>query len=295
MISPVTLKPNAEPIEEFSSKQIVELYQSSLNLDVANYFQGVDKLVLCRCNDTLYRFFHPAIAGDEAFYAQLQKSGSYYRDWNLENEVALSHLGSNHALLEIGCGNGSFLERVQSRCASVSAIEFNPKLIALLGEKGIPIWNQSIQDHARTHAEHYDIICAFQVLEHVPEVNSFINAALSCLKKGGKLIFSVPNNNPYLFKYEKYHVLNLPPHHVGLWDKAALMNLSKVFNLEVLAIKVEPLWAIKHQLSVIGQHRHNKALMRFADLIPGLAERIMGCTLSRFFDGRNLVVVYRKC
>jgi len=294
MISPITLKPNAEPIEEFPSKVIIDLYQQALNLDVRRYFEGVDKVLLCRCKDTLYRFYYPAISGDETFYSGLQQTGSYYRDWNWENAIAAGYLSTNCSLLEVGCGTGSFLERVKSKCASVSAIEYNPSLTEILKKKGIPIYNQSIQEHAKSHECNYDVICAFQVLEHVPEVNSFIKGCLSCLKKGGNLIFSVPNSNPYLFRHDKYHVLNLPPHHVGLWDKTALANLANVFDVEVKAVRVEPLYAIKQQLRVIGHHRQNEALIKTAELIPGFVEKIMRRTLSRFFEGRNLVGVFTK-
>ncbi len=294
MISPVTLKPNVEPIEEFSSQRIIDLYREQLRLDVRRCFRGMDKVLLCRCKDTLYRFFYPAVVGDESFYSDLQKTGTYYRDWNWENELAASHLRPEQALLEVGCGMGAFLERVRARGVRVSAIEFNPGLIELIRQKGIPIFNQSIQEHAKSHQARYDVICAFQVLEHVPEVNSFITGALSCLKNGGSLIFSVPNSNPYLFRYDKYHVLNLPPHHVGLWNKAALANLSKVFDLEVEPVTVEPLFAFKQQLLVIGHHRQNAALVRIAELIPPLAEKVLVRTLGRFLPGRNLVAVFTK-
>jgi len=294
MISPVTLKPNAEPIGEFSSKKIIDLYRLNLKLDVSRFFDGVDKVLLCRCQDTLYRFYYPSIPGDESFYSDLQKTGSYYRDWNWENIIAAGYLSTGHALLEVGCGTGSFLERVKSKCASVSAIEFNPGLIELVKKKGIPICNQSIQEHAKSHEGQYDVICAFQVLEHVPEVNSFIKGTLSCLKEGGNLIFSVPNSNPYLFRHDKYHVLNLPPHHVGLWDKTALANLANVFEMNVEAVRVEPLHAIKQQLSVIGRHRKNEALIRIAEIMPMFVEKLMKRTLGRFFQGRNLVGVFKK-
>ena len=294
MISPVTLKPNVELIEEFSSQRIIDLYREQLKLDVTRCFRGNDKVLLYRCKDTLYRFFYPATAGDESFYSDLQKTGTYYRDWNWENEVAASHLRADQALLEIGCGKGAFLDRAKSRGVSVSAIEFNPGLIELVRQKGIPIFNQSIQEHAKSHQGQYDVICAFQVLEHVPEVNSFITSALSCLRNGGNLIFSVPNSDPYLFKYDKYHLLNLPPHHVGLWNKVALANLSKVFHLEVKSLRVEPLFALKQQLLVIGHHRRNAVLVRFAELIPPLAEKVLGRALGRFLPGRNLVAVFTK-
>jgi hypothetical protein len=64
---------------------------------------------------------------------------------------------------------------------------------------------------------------------------------LKALKKGGKLIIGVPNSNPFLYKYDKYHTLNLPPHHMGLWNKFSLANLANYFPMSVDNIIVEAL------------------------------------------------------
>jgi hypothetical protein len=108
------------------------------------------------------------------------------------------------------------------------------------------------------------------------------------------MIFSVPNSNPYLFRYDKYHVLNLPPHHVGLWDKRALANLRRVFDLEVEPVRVEPLFALKQQLLVIAHHWRKAALIRAVQLMPLLAEKLLVRTVGRFFAGRNLLAIYVK-
>ena len=82
-------------------------------------------------------------------------------------------------------------------------------------------------------AEFFDTVCAFQVLEHVYDVKGFLNAALRLLKKGGKLMIGVPNNEPFIRRYEKYNAFNLPPHHVGLWNKAAFERLCPFFGIKL--------------------------------------------------------------
>ena len=56
--------------------------------------------------------------------------------------------------------------------------------------------------------------------------------ALTVLKKGGKMIIAVPNNNPYLFEWDDYHTLNLPPHHAGLWNKTVFKNIENTFSIK---------------------------------------------------------------
>jgi SAM-dependent methyltransferase len=43
--------------------------------------------------------------------------------------------------------------------------------------------------------EYFDIICAFEVIEHIEDINRFIIQSKRVLKKGGALIISTPNKN----------------------------------------------------------------------------------------------------
>ena len=44
-----------------------------------------------------------------------------------------------------------------------------------------------------------------------------------------------------MFINDKYHTLNLPPHHAGLWNKNSLKSLGKIFPLELEVLEFEPL------------------------------------------------------
>jgi hypothetical protein len=47
------------------------------------------------------------------------------------------------------------------------------------------------------------------------------------------LIFAVPNNEPFFQRFSKYEVLNLPPHHMGLWNLAAFRKLGDFFEIDL--------------------------------------------------------------
>ena len=102
------------------------------------------------------------------------------------------------------------------------------------------MYNESIQYHSKNNFEKYDIVCSYQVLEHIGKPYSFLKSQIDCLKIGGKLIISVPNNDSFI-KLDKGGILNMPPHHMGLWKRRSLKNLTKVFNLKVVNVHYEPL------------------------------------------------------
>ena len=242
--SPVTGSQNVRIVDEFSSEKIVELYKLQENIDVEKYFRHGDTVHLLECTDTGYRFFYPfEVIGDEEFYRNLQAAHEqrgleYDQQRPDEHGLAFENIKPNDKVLEIGCNSGKFLEEVAKITRNIQGLEFNALAAERARQKGFEITGESIEKHADENAEKYDVVCAFQVLEHVTEIRSFVTASLKSLKKNGKLIFSVPNNEPYFQRFGKYEVLNLPPHHVGLWNIAAFQKMCGFYNIELIDHKL---------------------------------------------------------
>lgn len=238
--SPVTGSKNVRSVDTFAVSDIVRLYREQENVAVEKYFRHGENVYLLECEDTKYRFFYPfEIAGDEDFYnnlkREIEKKGlDYDRDWSDDHEFALENIEENEKILEIGCNTGKFLGKISERTKNVTGLEFNPVAAEAAKAKGLKVINESIEAHAKFHENEYDVVCAFQVLEHVTEIRSFISSAVKTLKTGGKLIFSVPNNEPYFQRFGKYEVLNLPPHHVGLWNLESFRKLCGFYDVELV-------------------------------------------------------------
>ena len=164
--------------------------------------------------------------------------------------------------------------------------------------RALNISKQDLIEHTAINPEAYDIVCSFQVVEHVAQSYDFIKASVDALKPGGLLIIGVPNNNPYLFRKDKYHTLNLPPHHMGLWDKLSLANMGKHLNLEIEEILVEPLqdWEIEQYIKIsINSSILKIILLFFTSKIRPLRVRLMFRNFFRLkFDGRNILAIYKK-
>ncbi len=242
VVSPVTLSTNTLLEKKIKVNSIVELYRNQLGIDVANYFKKIREVEVYRCLDTGYRFYYPdCLSGQGEFYEQLQaKFDWYYCPWKWEHEEAAKHINSGMKILEVGCGNGNFLKRLeQIKNINGVGLELNQSAVENGQKNGIDIRNQSLQVHAEGNAEQYDLVCSFQVLEHIASVKSFWEAQLRCLKGGGKLIVSVPNNNSFV-KVDEEGILNMPPHHMGLWTESSLTKLADLYNLTVDEVSYEP-------------------------------------------------------
>lgn len=108
-------------------------------------------------------------------------------------------------VLDVGCGGGILSEAMAQRGATVSAIDMGQanittaKLHAL--ESGLNIDYQVIpvEELAEKQPASFDVITCLEMLEHVPDPVSIVNACFKLCKPGGQIIFSTLNRNPKSF------------------------------------------------------------------------------------------------
>ncbi len=110
-------------------------------------------------------------------------------------------------VLDVGCGGGLLAEAMAGRGAEVVGIDMAkaPLEVARLHllESGLQV------DYRRTPAEAlaeempgtFDVVTCMEMLEHVPDPASVIEACATLAKRGGQVFFSTINRNPksYLF------------------------------------------------------------------------------------------------
>ncbi|MDQ6755635.1 MAG: class I SAM-dependent methyltransferase [Bacteroidota bacterium] len=293
--SPVTLSDNTKLIETIPVNIIIEGYSNLLNMDVSEYFKGLDNIYIYECLDTGFRFYYPEnIFGNENFYAELQTKDFYYNPWIWENKTALKNIDKGSKILEAGCGTGSFLEVMANKGFDCTGLELNQAAVNVCKHKGLHVFKQFLEEHVLVHSEMYDVVCSFQVLEHVYDVHSFITSSLQCLKPGGKLIIAVPNNNPWYYKYDKLNTLNMPPHHSGLWNKKTFLQLPRFFPVKVKKILHEPL---NHRVPYVNVFLRHYKLNLFNKLFnkipPGITNRAI-LPLKWLVEGKCVLAIFEK-
>jgi len=115
----------------------------------------------------------------------------------------------------IACGEGSFLQLAQAKGATICGIDTNPTAIENAKRKGLSAHCVLLNDFASENRGRFDVVTAFQVIEHLSEVQPFVRAARDCLKPGGKLLITAPNR---LRRFrDPFEPLDHPPHHLSRW------------------------------------------------------------------------------
>lgn len=125
-------------------------------------------------------------------------------------------------LLDVGCASGAFLHSVKSHVLECVGIEFNLDNARFVEEVlEIKVYTKRIED-VDLPQEYFDIVTAFQVLEHVDDPMLFLKGIHKLLKPGGTICIEVPNIQDVLlsvYEIEQYadfwfrepHVFNYSP------------------------------------------------------------------------------------
>jgi 2-polyprenyl-3-methyl-5-hydroxy-6-metoxy-1,4-benzoquinol methylase len=264
-------------LEALDAQVLANAYRNQLGVHMDLPERSLDYLLCTQCD---LRFFWPPIAGSEQFYAQLQKISWYYSAAKQEFGIAAAYVKPDYDVLEIGAGRGLFSRAIQ--CRSYTGLEFSPDAIRWAAEDGIQLLPRTVEEHARTAGGAYDVACAFQVLEHVTDPRSFLEAAARCVKSGGRLIMSVPGEDSFA-RYAYGDVLNMPPHHLTRWSDRSLRSISEILGWRLIAIVPEPLGRNMRRAyaDACAQEAVGKAFGQQLHLLDSRRQRLMFCSLQR--------------
>ena len=109
------------------------------------------------------------------------------------------------AVLDVGCGGGLLSEALAQSGAKVTAIDLAPNLLKVARlhglESGIKVdyREMPVEALAEQAPASFDAITCMEMLEHVPEPASIIEACAKLLKPGGRLFLSTLNRTPAAF------------------------------------------------------------------------------------------------
>lgn len=198
---------------------------------------------LLRCRTCGLEYFSPAIAGSGEFYRHLTTADqAYYNSetWDFRCAIACTPAGSS--LLDVACGSGAFLAYAQRHGLQARGIDTNPAAIAQAVAAGLSAEVIALESFSQGHVSCFDVVTAFQVLEHLEAVVPFTQQVARCLRPGGRLLISVPNRHR-LWRHRN-EPLDCPPHHLSRWARPQFAQLARRCGLELQAVHFEPASAL---------------------------------------------------
>ena len=109
---------------------------------------------------------------------------------------------SGKSVCDIGCGGGILSESMAKCGATTTGLDMGKaplsvaRLHAMESELEIDYQQITAEEFAQQHAATFDVITCMEMLEHVPDPSSVIEACCTLVKPGGSVYFSTINRNP---------------------------------------------------------------------------------------------------
>ncbi|MFC1514694.1 class I SAM-dependent methyltransferase [Candidatus Omnitrophota bacterium] len=115
----------------------------------------------------------------------------YFQDDRLK--IIGPYLGKQKRLLEIGCSAGQFLYYVKKKVKESQGIELDSACARFVRRRlSIEVYENEIDTYSHPR-KYFDLICSFQVLEHIIDPVGFLKRVRYFLKDRGLVFIEVPN------------------------------------------------------------------------------------------------------
>lgn len=120
-------------------------------------------------------------------------------------EVSRAGVSAPARVLEIGFGEGHFMDWARSAGYSVTGVELIDELVGQCGKRGHTVFSGTPQEAIDPAAQSFDLIVAFHVFEHqtLEELADLLRFCEKILSPGGKILAQFPNGgSPFSRLYQ---------------------------------------------------------------------------------------------
>ncbi len=196
-------------------------------------------------------FATPTITEPEQIFATYR---NYQRD---RLKCVLPRLKWESRILEIGASAGQFLFHLEKRCGARYAIELDTACCEFMGGMGIAADSRPYAESEYSGTNFrgtFDVVCAFQVMEHVADPVAFLKDVRGALRPGGRAFIEVPNLHDPLrsvWALPEYEQFYFHSDHLFYFSETALRSVASMAGFHRDSIGIE-----FHQDYNLANHLH---------------------------------------
>jgi len=151
------------------------------------------------------------------------------------NAVGKIASDSEFRVLELGAGTGDSMAVLREEADFEIlgyAIEPNPSMWESLKANGLNI----VTDFDQLAGQEFDLIVAYEVMEHILDPRSFVKKYSELLSDRGSFLFSTPNAHSLEVQILRDKSTTLDIEHISVLTPAAIHSISAFAGLEVVEI-----------------------------------------------------------
>jgi SAM-dependent methyltransferase len=201
---------------------------------------GLD-VVTCRRCATVYTPYSPWYSS-EFYYETYYKTESLSPPEFVQTRLAeitseFSRYRQTNRLLDIGCGAGNLLLAARKNGWDGQGLDVSPNAVKHVRELGFEVFQGELRE-AQFPSQHFDVITAAELLEHLPEPRLLLEEVARLLRPGGLFWTTTPHARGLSGR-----VLGLkwrciwPPEHLQLFSAGGLKSLLLDVGFRDIRIK----------------------------------------------------------
>ena len=251
-----------------------------------------DRLIVSRCLECGMLYL-PAIPSEvqlKNFYASYAEYKKYYPPSFLSkmqilatknpyiNILQLTGGLRGQNICEVGCSYGQFLTQCSRLGASVMGVEWDINAINYLARNGI-VTTFELPINANL-----DVICAFQVIEHLEDPDTMISNASSSLVRDGRLLLFFPNGGECDEMGSSWLGFRVDLEHLNYFSLSSISNL-----LQKHGLYVEHYW----EYGQPGVSRQ-KSQSTSSKIVTKLMSMICNENAPKFTDGKFILGILAR-
>jgi SAM-dependent methyltransferase len=148
--------------------------------------------------------------------------------------TVMRHIKTPANVLDIGCGNGQFLQMLIKYNYKCYGIEMSP--VSVNRSLRIPGINLKLGELCEDDFEEsfFDVVTMWHVFEHLHNPKKILTIIQKIIKRGGYVMVSLPNIDSFQSRLFKGKWLHLdPPRHLFYFGSSDLINIMKTFGFEI--------------------------------------------------------------
>lgn len=131
------------------------------------------------------------------------------------------------------------LERIQAH-HEVWGVDINQSAVVRARDKGLRVVAGTIEEFVAAHPRLcFDHILFFHLLEHPEDPRSFLCTIRAILKPGGRIYFSIPDDQQCRQRLG-HESWDFPPRHLTRFSRAGVVQLLTSAGYRVVAMRDEP-------------------------------------------------------
>ena len=184
------------------------------------------------------RWYTPSLLGNGDYYAALAGTYSwYYNPGSWDKWTALEFILKLKAvnIVEVGCGDGWLLDRLQERGLPAYGIDINESAVKKCRERWL---NAFVPGDAGLETVVDGVLCLLQTIEHVSNPLEFA-AGFVRQHQPQHIVLSAPCFEG-LLGYAS-DPLVWPPHHATAWSYKAFKTLAQALGFKISCVRYSPL------------------------------------------------------